>query len=245
MAEKRLDWFLARLGWGTRKEVKKMIKEGRVKVGGEPVTDPGFHIDPERDRVEVDGERLDYRPHLYILLNKPQGFVSATEDRFHPVVLELLPPQWRRRDLFPVGRLDRNAEGLLLLTTDGVLAHRLLSPKYRIPKTYQVLVRGRVEEVSRKKIEEGVLLEDGYRTLPGKMEILEAGERSLVELTLYEGKYHQVKRMMAALGHEVLYLKRTGLGPLKLEGLPLGEGRELEEKEIEALKRSVKLDGEV
>lgn len=228
----RLDKALARLGFGTRKEIKKLVKEKRVKVNGAPVQDPGMHVLPGRDRIEVDGEPVQYRQYIYIMLNKPQGVLSATEDKYSKVVVDLLPPRYRGFHPFPVGRLDMDTEGLLLITNDGRLAHRLLSPKKHVPKTYYAVVRGTVTETDVALFGRGVVLDDGYRTMPARLKVIRSGPESEVELTIYEGKYHQVKRMFEAVGKQVTYLKRVAMGPLKLdERLRPGECRELSEEE--------------
>ncbi|KYH33443.1 pseudouridine synthase [Neomoorella mulderi] len=229
----RLDKLLAHMGLGTRKEIKKLIKEKRVQVNGRPAGDPGLHVLPGRDYIEVNGEPLEYRQYVYLMLNKPQGVLSATEDRFAKVVVDLLPPQYRAFHPFPVGRLDKDAGGLLLLTNDGKLAHQLLSPKKHVPKTYYAVVCGMVTEIDVEAFRQGVILDDGYRTMPAELKILRQGLESEVELTIYEGKYHQVKRMFAAVGKKVTYLKRIAMGPLVLdEQLKPGEYRELTAEEI-------------
>ncbi|MGB9803788.1 pseudouridine synthase [Desulfofundulus sp.] len=232
----RLDKVLAHMGFGTRQEVKKLIREKRVEVNGELAKDPGLHVLPGRDHIEVDGEPVEYRQYIYLMLNKPQGVLSATEDRFAPVVVDLLPPEYRAFHPFPVGRLDKDAEGLLLLTNDGKLAHKLLSPKKRVPKTYFAVVSGIVTDEDVEAFRQGVILDDGYRTMPGELKILRSGPESEVELTIYEGKYHQVKRMFEAVGKKVTYLKRIAMGPLMLDKpLKPGDYRELTEDEIKSL----------
>ncbi|WP_406677059.1 pseudouridine synthase [Moorella sp. ACPs] len=233
----RLDRVLAHMGLGTRKEIRKLIKEKRVQVNGRPAGDPGLHVLPGCDLIEVNGEPLAYRQYIYLMLNKPRGVLSATEDRFAKVVVDLLPPRYRAFHPFPVGRLDKDAEGLLLLTNDGKLAHQLLSPKKHVPKTYYVVVGGMVTENDAEAFRRGVILDDGYRTMPGELKILSPGPEAEVELTIFEGKYHQVKRMFAAVGKKVIYLKRIAIGPLVLDKLlKPGEYRELTEEEIERLR---------
>jgi 16S rRNA pseudouridine516 synthase len=232
----RLDKVLAHLGFGTRKEIKKLVKEKRVKVNGEPAEDPGLHVLPGQDHIEVDGEPVKYRQYIYLMLNKPQGVLSATEDKYAKVAVDLLPPRYRAFHPFPVGRLDKDAEGLLLITNDGKLAHQLLSPKKHVPKTYYVVVRGMVTETDVETFRRGVILDDGYRAMPGKLKILRSGPESEVELIIYEGKYHQVKRMFEAVGKKVTYLKRVAMGPLMLDKrLKPGECRELSEEEVSKL----------
>lgn len=234
----RLDKMLAHLGLGTRKEIKKLIKEKRITVNGELVNDPGQHVWPEQDSVAVDGEILQYREYIYLMLNKPQGVLSATEDHSQEVVVDLLPPEYQAFEPFPVGRLDKDTEGLLLLTNDGQLAHRLLSPKKHVPKTYYAVVQGTVTESDVQAFSLGVVLEDGYKTLPGQLKILNSALESEIELTIFEGKFHQVKRMFEAVGKKVTFLKRIAMGPLVLdEALALGEFRELAEEEVELLSR--------
>lgn len=232
----RLDKLLAHMGLGTRKEIKKLIKEKSVQVNGKPAGDPGLHVIPGRDHILVNGKPLEYRRYIYLMLNKPQGVLSATGDRFAKVVVDLLPPRYRVFHPFPVGRLDKDTEGLLLLTNDGRLAHRLLSPRKHVPKTYYVVVHGMVTGTDVEAFRRGVILDDGYCTMPAELKILRQELESEVELTIYEGKYHQVKRMFAAVGKKVTYLKRIAMGPLVLdEQLKPGEYRELTAGEIAAL----------
>ncbi|MFZ5627169.1 MAG: pseudouridine synthase [Bacillota bacterium] len=228
MARERLDRILAHLGLGSRKEVKGLIKAGKITVDGRLANDPGEPIDPESCCLAVDGQCLTYRRHFHYLLNKPSGVITATTDRRERTVLDLLPAEWRRPNLFPVGRLDKDTEGLLLLTTDGQLAHRLLAPKHHVDKTYLVRVDGSLGEREQKAIEQGVELEDGYLTQPGRLEILRAETPGEGLITIHEGKYHQIKRMFAALGLKVIYLKRMSMGPLQLDpALAPGEVRPL------------------
>lgn len=239
MADKerlRLDKMLTHLGLGTRKEIKKLIKQKRVTVNDVLASDPGQHIFPNRDIVKVDDEILQYREYIYIMMNKPQGILSATEDYSQEVVVDLLPPEYQAFEPFPVGRLDKDTEGLLLLTNDGQLAHRLLSPKKHVPKTYYAVVQGIVTENDVEAFSQGVVLEDGYKTLPGQLKILRSAEESEILLTIFEGKFHQVKRMFEAVGKRVTFLKRISMGPLVLdETLGLGEFRELSAEEVEQL----------
>ncbi|WP_124727385.1 pseudouridine synthase [Staphylospora marina] len=235
----RLDKMLAHIGFGTRKEIKKLIKEGRVTVNHEVAGDPGMHVTPGADRVEVNGELVIYREHIYLLMNKPEGVISATEDRYQETVIDLLEPEHRVFDPFPVGRLDKDTEGLLILTSDGKLAHQLLSPKKHVPKVYEATVAGRVTEEDAEHFRQGVKLDDGYVTMPAELEILESGPVSRIRLTVYEGKFHQVKRMFEAVGKKVTFLKRVAMGPLVLDpDLEPGEYRELSEEEVNALKNA-------
>jgi len=235
----RLDKVLAHMGIGTRSEIKKMVKSGRVRVNGETVSDSSVHVQPESDRIEVGDRVIQYKQHIYIMMHKPQGVISATEDVRERTVLDLLDEEMRRFRPFPAGRLDKDATGLLLLTNDGGLAHRLLSPVKHVDKTYEVEVDGPLDadELAR-RFAEGVVLEDGYRTLPADLRVRESGpHRSVAELTIREGKFHQVKRMFAsAAGRKVTRLKRIRMGPLRLdERLAPGEWRELTEPELAAL----------
>jgi 16S rRNA pseudouridine516 synthase len=235
----RLDKVLAHMGLGTRKEIRKMVKEGRVKVNGEWASDPGMHVIPAQDEIEVDGEQIVYKEHIYLMMNKPQGVLSATEDRHAEVVTDLLEPEHRVFGPFPVGRLDKDTEGLLLLTSDGKLSHQLLSPKKHVPKTYYARVRGQVTEADVHAFRQGVKLDDGYVTMPAELVILSSGPASEIELRIYEGKFHQVKRMFAAVGKTVVYLKRIAMGPLTLDpDLEPGEYRELTEEEVTLLKQA-------
>lgn len=234
----RLDKVLAHMGLGTRQEVRRLIKEELVRVNGKPVKDPGLHVYPGRDHIEINGEPVEYKEHIYLMLNKPRGVLSATEDRFTEVVLDLVSPKYWAFHLFPVGRLDKDTEGLLLLTNDGQLAHELLSPKRHVAKTYYAIVSGKVTESDVKAFGQGVVLDDGYHTLPASLKILRSGPESEVELVVYEGKYHQVKRMFESVGKKVTYLKRIAMGPLVLDkALKPGEYRELTEEEIRKLRQ--------
>lgn len=237
MKTMRLDKFLAKCGQGTRTEVKRIIRASRVTVDGIEARDAGMPIEPAAARVEVDGAPLNYRENHYLMLNKPAGVISATRDRLHKTVLELLPPEFAHVDLFPVGRLDKDTQGLMILTDDGILAHRLLSPKNHVPKTYLARVRGIVDQGDVQAFAQGIALED-FTTLPGRLEILQAGTESLVRVTIFEGKFHQVKRMFIALGKEVLELTRVAMGDLELDPhlLP-GKIRELSPQELSLLQK--------
>lgn len=240
MKRERLDKILSNLGYGTRKEVKMMVKDGLVEVNGKVVKDSSIHVDPEKDEILVDGEKVFYREFIYLMMNKPKGVITATYDDVEKTVLDLIDDEYKVFSPSPVGRLDKDTEGLLILTNDGELNHFLLSPKRHVPKKYYAKVLGRVTEDDVKKFRKGVALDDGYRTLPSDLEILVSGEVSEIELVIYEGKYHQVKRMFEAVGKKVIYLKRIEFGPLKLdENLGLGEYRELTDEEVELLREVV------
>ena len=231
----RLDKYLADAGVGTRSQVKQMIRKGQIAINGETVKKPDQKVDGEKDKIEVMGKEIRYQKYRYLLLHKPSGYVSATEDKKEQTVLSLLPEELRK-DLFPVGRLDKDTEGLLLLTNDGALAHRLLSPKKHVDKTYYARVQGRVTDEDQAAFLQGVDIGDEKDTMPAQLEILEAAEESRILLTIQEGRFHQVKRMFEARGKKVVYLKRIFMGPLALEeGLKPGNYRELTEEEQEAL----------
>lgn len=262
----RLDKLLANMGCGTRSEIKRAVKQGAVTVDGQQVKDSGLQVDPVQQCVEYNGQRVVYRSEIYLLLNKPQGVVSATEDMRDRTVIDLLRAEDRVLQPFPVGRLDKDTEGLLLLTNDGQLAHELLSPRKHVNKTYEARVRGRVGEQDRQQFAAGVTLDDGYVTMPAELSILEvrepgllsewpeelAGEKncsgtenvdngqephSFIRLTIQEGKFHQVKRMFEAVGKKVLELRRVAMGPLQLDpSLASGQYRELTAEELESLR---------
>jgi 16S rRNA pseudouridine516 synthase len=232
----RLDKLLSNMGYGTRKEVKQLMKKGAVRVNEETVKDAAMHVDTEKDEVTILGEKVVYKEFMYLMMNKPQGVLSATEDKRDQTVIDLLDAEYSVFELFPVGRLDKDTEGFLLLTNDGKLAHNLLSPKKGVPKTYYAHIEGIVTEEDTKRFSEGVTLDDGYETKPGQLRILKSADISEIELTITEGKFHQVKRMFEAVGKQVVYLKRLSMGPLSLdESLELGAYRELTEEELQQL----------
>jgi 16S rRNA pseudouridine516 synthase len=231
----RLDKFLAKTGLGSRTEVRKLIRSGQVTVDGVVIKDGSFTLNPQAAKVTASGTELEYREYHYLMLNKPLGVISATEDKLHATVLELLPPTYQHLKLFPVGRLDKDTQGLLLLTDDGQLTHNLLAPKKHVPKTYLALVQGLVDKADQEAFAKGIPLSD-FVTLPARLEILEAGPQSQVEVTIYEGKFHQVKRMFHAVGKEVLALTRIRFGPLSLDAkLAPGDSRELTPEELTLL----------
>ena len=233
----RLDKFLADAGAGTRSQVKGFLKKGLVTVNGEPARKPEQKISPETDLIVFQGTVLSYTEFYYYMLNKPSGYVSATDDNTAPTVLSLLKGA-PGKDLFPVGRLDKDTEGLLLITNDGALAHRLLSPRHHVDKTYFVRADGTVTEDDCSRLEAGVDIGEDRLTLPAKAALLSSGPVSEVELTIHEGKFHQVKRMFQAVGKPVLYLRRLSMGSLTLdETLPPGQYRPLREEEIAALRK--------
>ena len=228
----RLDKFLCDSGVGTRSQVKAILKAGRVAVDGKPERDNGRKIDPERQVITLDGEALGGYRRVVLMMNKPAGFVTATEDKQERTVMELLPEAYRHLDLKPVGRLDKATEGLLLFTNDGDLLHRLISPKKEVPKIYYAKHEATASEADVQAFAAGLTLRDGLECLPAKLEPLGPGE-SLV--TVCEGKYHQVRRMMASRNMTVLYLEWRQEGTLTLGNLPRGSVRELTEDEIASL----------
>ena len=228
----RLDKFLCDSGAGTRSQVKLILKAGRVTVDGKVEKDNSRKIDPAKQVITLDGEVLGGKRRAVIMLNKPAGYVTATEDPVEKTVMELLPSELKHLDLKPVGRLDKATEGLLLFTNDGDLLHRLISPKKEVPKIYYAKHEGTATAEDVEAFARGLTLRDGTQCLPAKLEPLGGGE-SLV--TVCEGKYHQVRRMMASRNMTVLYLERRQEGCLTLGGLPRGQVRELTEEEIAAL----------
>lgn len=233
----RIDKMLANLGYGSRKEVKQLLKSGAVKVDDAVVKDAKQHVDTAKQTVTLNGEVVEYKEFIYLMMNKPQGVLSATEDNSCETVIDLLEMEDQVYEPFPVGRLDKDTEGLLLITNDGQLAHRLLSPKKHVPKTYFAVIDGEVDSNDVEAFAEGVTLDDGYETKPGELKILKSGIRSDIELTITEGKFHQVKRMFEAVGKKVVYLQRISMGSLPLdETLELGEYRELTDEEVELIR---------
>ena len=231
----RLDKLLTSTGRWSRKEARELIRQGRALADGKVISRPEEKVDPVSVRLTVDGERVECSPYVYVMLHKPAGLLSATEDSRQPTVLDLLPPELKRRGLFPVGRLDKDVTGLLLLTDDGPLAHRLLSPRKHVDKVYLARVEGRIDREDVAALAAGMTLGDGLRCLPAGLEPLGDGTRCRV--TLREGKYHQVKRMLAARGKPVLALRRVSMGPLTLdEDLEPGKWRFLSKEERDKLK---------
>lgn len=233
----RLDKFLCETGFGTRSQVKELLKKGQVTVNGAVVKKPEQKIDEQKDQVICQGRAASYEKYVYYMLHKPSGVVSATEDRREKTVLDLLQPEDRKDGIFPVGRLDKDTEGFLLLTDDGDLAHRLLSPRKHVDKTYYAKIDGTVTEAHVQQFREGLDIGDEKKTLPAVLEILSSGsETSEIRITIHEGRFHQVKRMFEAVGCKVNYLKRLSMGAVSLdETLAPGEYRPLNEKERELL----------
>lgn len=235
MAQIRLDKYLADAGFGTRKEVKLLIKKRQVTVNDTIILQSDCKVDMEKDVICVEGKCTGYESFSYYMLHKPQGVVSATKDEKEKTVISLIQEP-KRRDLFPVGRLDKDTEGLLLITNDGKLANELLRPGKHVEKTYYARINGCVTNQEVLTFAEGLDIGDAKKTMPAKLEIVSSGEESEILVTIMEGRYHQVKRMFQAVGMKVLYLKRLTMGPLKLdEALEKGEYRKLTEEEIDLL----------
>ena len=232
----RIDKFLSNMGVASRTESSKAARQGLILVNGVAVKKADIHIDPEKDVVVYCGRTIEYRKYTYILMNKPDGVVSATDDGRDKTVIDLLPPNIKSDKLFPCGRLDKNTLGLMLITDNGDLAHELLSPRSHVEKTYFFKAAEPISIEDAKRFEAGVTLADGYVTMPAKIELIGNNDEGFI--TLKEGKYHQIKRMLGALNNKIIYLERISFGPLTLdEGLSRGEWRFLTEEEIENLKQ--------
>ncbi|WP_078391990.1 pseudouridine synthase [Shouchella patagoniensis] len=233
----RIDKLLADAGYGTRSELKKALKKGVVYVDEQQVKDPKTRVNPNQ-RITFKGIQVHYQEHVYLMLNKPKGVISATKDRVHQTVIDLIAKEWGHMDVFPIGRLDKDTEGLLLLTTDGGFSHDLMSPKKHVRKTYRALVEGSVTEEDIASFRQGVKLADGYVTKTAQLKVEKVDEKqSIITVEITEGKYHQVKRMFEAVGKRVIELERLQIGGLKLDQtLKRGEFRELSEEEIECTK---------
>ena len=228
----RLDKLLSNSGKGSRKEIKQILKSGTVTVNGKIVTDGALQVDENNDTIIIGKETVNYQKYIYLMLNKPQGYVSAVFDKKLPVVTELVPDEFRHFDVYPVGRLDIDTEGLLVLTNDGDLCHRVLSPKYHVDKTYFVRCQSPLSEKDAIAFKDGVTLDDGYKTMSAVLHIDKDNSHECT-LTIQEGKFHQVKRMMEAVGNKVVYLKRLSMGKLPLdEKLALGKVRQLTSEEV-------------
>lgn len=234
----RIDKLLANMGYGTRKEIKKAIKDGEVFVNGNLIKDPGTKVDETKDQVSLAGMDVEYREFIYLMLNKPGGYVSSTSDPVNPSVLDLIDPYYYSFNPHLVGRLDLDTTGLLIITNDGDLTHKLTSPKKGVLKYYEAEVRGRVTDKEIKAFKEGLYIaSEDYTSLPAELEVLTRGEVSTVKVGITEGKFHQVKNMFKAVGMEVLELKRLSMGSLKLdEDLEEGDYRELTDEEVRELK---------
>lgn len=227
----RLDKFLSEAGVGSRKELKTMIRQGRVKVDGVAARSPEMKIDENSQRITVDNAPVKLLGQVVVMMHKPKGYVTSTADPRDRVVMELLPEEYRKLELFPVGRLDKDTEGLLLFTNDGELGHLLTSPKHQVEKEYYAETEGTPDEEDALAFREGITLRDGTECLPAELKLL----KGAVLVTVREGKYHQVRRMLASRGKPVTYLKRIREGKLTLGDLPLGECRLLKEEEVALL----------
>ena len=238
----RLDKFLVACAVGSRTEVKNLLKDGRVKVNGKQEKSAKLQINEEIDEIRFDGQKLEYEEFVYYMMNKPQGVISATEDPKHKTVLDLLDDYARAKEVFPVGRLDIDTHGLLLLTNDGKLAHALLSPKRHVDKTYLAQINGMMTDADVETFAQGIPLKD-FTCQPAKLELVSIDrekDQSLIRVTIAEGKFHQVKRMVAYCGKEVVDLQRLTMGTLTLdEDLQRGEWRRLRKEELEGLLESV------
>ncbi len=230
----RIDKFISEQAGISRSDAKAMIKKGQVYVNGMPVRSADLKVDPDNDEVKAGGKELTYRRFMYIMLNKPDGVVCATRDGLSSTVLELLPQEFRRRGLFPAGRLDKDTEGFVFITDDGALAHRMLSPKNHVEKEYIVTLEKPAEERYISLFAEGITIDGGEECMPAKLTLTE--QPSVVRLVLHEGKYHQVKRMMEAVGNKVTHLKRVRMGGIELDAdLASGESREITQEEMQRL----------
>lgn len=236
MPQMRLDRFFSSQEIITRKEIKQHLKAGTIKINGRVAKIPEEKIDTDNDIICLNNQEVPYKPYLYIMLNKPQGVVSATNDKNHKTVLDLVPPSLFRSDLFPAGRLDKDTEGFVLITNDGDFAHELLAPKNHVEKKYIAIIDAKISMEGIAKIEGGITLADGSVCQKAKLEILENSDNPLVLITICEGKYHQIKRMFGAVDIGVNYLKRVQMGGLKLDpNLALSECREILHKEIQEI----------
>lgn len=247
----RLDKLLAGAGFGSRRDIKRILRERELTVNGVVSVDPATPVDPETDEIALAGKKLAIREHVYLMLNKPAGVVTSTDDPLHRTVMDLFDEPWSRMDLFPIGRLDIDTEGLLVITNDGPLTHRLTSPKSGVDKTYLAVLRDPVDDAAfedyGRRFREGVTFHDGYTTLPAELERAREYDRDLptgtspeaiMRVTIQEGKYHQVKKMFKVVGNEVIFLKRLSMGLLVLDdSLAAGEYRELTVTEVEILRR--------
>ena len=230
----RLDKFISEQEGFSRSDTKALIKKKQVLVNGSVVKSPDAKIDPENDKVTVNGKEISYRQFIYIMLNKPEGVICATRDGLSETVLELLPPEFRRKGIFPAGRLDKDTEGFVFITDDGALAHKMLSPKNHVEKEYVVTLEKPAEERYIEAFEKGIVIDGDEECMPAKLMMTD--DKKVVRLILHEGKYHQVKRMMIAVGNKVVHLKRVRMGGIELDAaLGSGESREITNEEIARL----------
>lgn len=236
--KERIDKILSNLGYGTRKEIKQKIKSGMVKIDEKTIKDNSIKVNPDEEVIKFNNKKIDYRKFIYLMLNKPSGVISATEDNYNKTVIDLIDDKYKAFNPFPVGRLDKDTEGLLLLTNDGKLAHSLLSPKKHVDKKYYVKVEGILDNKDKESFLKGIDIGEKDITLPAKLDIKVFDEISECYVIIREGKFHQIKRMFESLGKKVIYLKRIEMGELYLDSkLKLGEYRELSEKELDIINR--------
>ena len=233
----RIDKIIASQGQYSRSEVKKLVKDGRITLDGKTVKSSDVKADPDQNDIAIDGKSIGYKKHLYIMLNKPQGVVSATEDTDHKTVIDLVPKELKRDGLFPAGRLDSDTVGFVLITDDGDFAHKILSPKNHIMKTYHATLQRELTQDDIDAFKKGIELKDGTLCLEAEVSPIDS-DKPMAERKICEGKYHQVKRMFAALGNKVLFLKRVKMGKLSLdENLPEGQCREITPHELELIQQ--------
>lgn len=236
MKKERIDKVLSNIGIGSRKEVRDMIKSGCIEVDDTIISDASIHVDTETQIIKVRGSIIKYKKYIYIMMNKPKGVLSATEDNYCKTAFDLLSDEYKSFKPSPAGRLDKDTEGLLIMTNDGQILHKIISPKNHVPKKYYAQIAGVVDKSDILAFNNGIILDDGYKTMPGELEIKQSGNVSQVIVTIYEGKFHQIKRMFKALGKEVIYLKRFSIGSICLdESLELSEFRELYDYELKLL----------
>ena len=235
----RIDKILSNLGHGTRKEVKALLKKGKVEIDGIIASDSAMKIDPDKAIIKVSGEEIKYRKYIYLIMNKPAGVVSSTVDNHDETVIDLIDEQYHAFKPFPIGRLDKDTVGLLLLTNDGELNHKLIAPKNHVDKVYYAEINKLVDERDVATFKKGAVIDDGYKCMPAILEVLKANENgSEIMVTIQEGKFHQVKRMFESVDKKVVFLRRISFGPLKLDkNLSEGQYRELTEEEINLLKQ--------
>lgn len=236
MKKERLDKILASQNLWSRKDIQNLIRKGFVKVNKETVTQKDLKIDPEQNEIKVNNEVLNYKKFIYIMMNKPAGVISASRDPKMQTVIDLVPESLKRKDLFPAGRLDRDTEGLIIITNDGEFAHKILLPKKQIYKTYLAIIDSEVTEKVVGIFKEGIELKDGTKCLPADLEVLKSEVNSLVKIKICEGKFHQIKNMFKSLNMNVIYLKRIKIGGLALDkDLNYGECKELNKIDIEKI----------
>lgn len=240
----RLDKVLSNLGYGTRKQVKEIVKKGYVKVDGVIAKDSSMKIDAASSKVEVGDNKVEYKKNIYIIMNKPDGVVSATYDNYDETVIDILDEEYKAFNPFPVGRLDKDTVGLLLITNDGEINHRLIAPKWHVDKIYYAEIDKPVDENDIEAFKKGIVLDDGYKCMPAKLDIIKADENgSMVNVTIHEGKFHQVKRMFNAVEKNVVYLRREKFGPIELDkSLREGSYRELSENELKSIKDTLSMN---